>query len=69
LRVHQAITRIALGSAPSRAFAREGATLSRSSRHLKTVDAVAKEIVAEGDKTEAVVVDALGRGPARTLAR
>jgi NAD(P)-dependent dehydrogenase (short-subunit alcohol dehydrogenase family) len=49
----------AIGGAVARAFAREGATLFLTGRHLAPVEAVAKEIVAAGGSAEAAAVDAL----------
>ena len=47
------------GSVVARAFAREGAKVFVTGRDLKTVDALAKEIVAAGGAAEAAKVDAL----------
>src|SRR6266545_6343131 len=49
----------AIGSAVARAFAREGATLFLTGRHLAPVEAVAKDIVSAGGSAEAAEVDAL----------
>jgi NAD(P)-dependent dehydrogenase (short-subunit alcohol dehydrogenase family) len=49
----------AVGGAVARAFAREGARLFLAGRHLKSVDALAREIVAAGGIAEAAEVDAL----------
>jgi NAD(P)-dependent dehydrogenase (short-subunit alcohol dehydrogenase family) len=49
----------AIGGAVARAFAREGATLFLTGRHLAPVEAVAKEVVAAGGSAEAAEIDAL----------
>jgi NAD(P)-dependent dehydrogenase (short-subunit alcohol dehydrogenase family) len=49
----------AIGGAVARAFAREGATLFLTGRHLAPVEAVVKEIVAAGGSAQAAEVDAL----------
>jgi len=49
----------AIGSAVARAFAREGADLFLTGRHLAPVEAVAKDIVSAGGSAEAAEVDAL----------
>src|SRR5215510_3750052 len=49
----------AIGGAVARAFAREGAKLFLTGRHLAPVEVVAKEINAAGRSAEAVEVDAL----------
>jgi len=49
----------AIGSAVARAFAREGAELFLTGRHLPPVNAVAKEVVAAGGFAETAEVDAL----------
>jgi NAD(P)-dependent dehydrogenase (short-subunit alcohol dehydrogenase family) len=49
----------AVGGAVARAFAREGARLFLTGRHLAPVQAVAKEIVAAGGSAAAAQVDAL----------
>jgi NAD(P)-dependent dehydrogenase (short-subunit alcohol dehydrogenase family) len=49
----------AIGGAVARAFAREGATLFLTGRHLAPVEAVAKDVVAAGGSAEAAAVDAL----------
>jgi NAD(P)-dependent dehydrogenase (short-subunit alcohol dehydrogenase family) len=49
----------AVGGGVARAFAREGASLMLSGRHLAPVEAVAKDIVAAGGSAEAAEVDAL----------
>jgi NAD(P)-dependent dehydrogenase (short-subunit alcohol dehydrogenase family) len=49
----------AVGGAVARAFAREGAKLFLTGRHLAPVEAVAKDIVAAGGSAEAAEVDAL----------
>ncbi len=49
----------AIGGAVARAFAREGARVFLTGRNLSKVDAVAKEIVADGGKAESAQVDAL----------
>jgi NAD(P)-dependent dehydrogenase (short-subunit alcohol dehydrogenase family) len=49
----------AVGDAVARAFAREGARLFLTGRHLAPVDAVAKDIVAAGGSAAAAEVDAL----------
>jgi NAD(P)-dependent dehydrogenase (short-subunit alcohol dehydrogenase family) len=49
----------AIGGAVARAFAREGAKLFLTGRHLAPVEAVAKDIVAAGGSAEAAAVDAL----------
>lgn len=51
----------ALGSAVSRAFAREGATVYLTGRTRHKVELLAKEIVAEGGRAYAHQVDALDR--------
>jgi NAD(P)-dependent dehydrogenase (short-subunit alcohol dehydrogenase family) len=48
-----------IGGAVARAFAREGARLFLTGRHLAPVEAVAKEVVAAGGSAEAAAVDAL----------
>ena len=49
----------AIGSTVARAFAREGASVFLTGRNLGKVDALAREIVAEGGKAESAKVDAL----------
>ena len=49
----------AIGGAVARAFAREGAELFLTGRHLAPVEAVAKDIVSAGGSAEAAEVDAL----------
>jgi NAD(P)-dependent dehydrogenase (short-subunit alcohol dehydrogenase family) len=49
----------AIGGAVARAFAREGANLFLTGRHLASVDAVAKDVVSAGGSVEAAKVDAL----------
>jgi NAD(P)-dependent dehydrogenase (short-subunit alcohol dehydrogenase family) len=49
----------AVGGAVARAFAREGAKLFLTGRHLASVEAVAKDVVAAGGSAEAAEVDAL----------
>jgi NAD(P)-dependent dehydrogenase (short-subunit alcohol dehydrogenase family) len=49
----------AIGGAVSRAFAREGARVFLTGRNLSKVDAIAKEIMAEGGMAESAEVDAL----------
>jgi NAD(P)-dependent dehydrogenase (short-subunit alcohol dehydrogenase family) len=49
----------AIGGAVARAFAREGANVFLTVRHLAPVEAVAKDIVAAGGSAEAAEVDAL----------
>src|SRR5215510_10409987 len=49
----------AVGGAVARAFAREGATLFLTGRHLRLVEALAKDIVAADGSAEAAEVDAL----------
>jgi NAD(P)-dependent dehydrogenase (short-subunit alcohol dehydrogenase family) len=49
----------AVGGAVARAFAREGAELFLTGRHLAPVEALAKEIVSAGGSAEAAEVDAL----------
>ena len=49
----------AIGGAVARAFAREGANVFLTGRHLAPVEAVAKDIVAAGGSAEAAAVDAL----------
>jgi len=48
-----------IGSAVARAFAREGAKLFLTGRHLAPVEVVAKEVVSAGGSAEAAEVDAL----------
>jgi NAD(P)-dependent dehydrogenase (short-subunit alcohol dehydrogenase family) len=48
-----------IGGAVARAFAREGATLFLTGRELTSVQAIAKEIEADGGSAEAAEVDAL----------
>src|SRR5262249_32306413 len=48
-----------VGGAVARAFAREGARLFLSGRHLRTVEAVAADIIGRGGVAEAAQVDAL----------
>jgi NAD(P)-dependent dehydrogenase (short-subunit alcohol dehydrogenase family) len=49
----------AMGGAVARAFAREGAHVMLAGRHFERVDAVAREIRADGGHAEAAAVDAL----------
>ncbi len=49
----------AVGGAVARAFAREGARVFLTGRHLASVDEVAKDILASGGAAEAAQVDAL----------
>jgi NAD(P)-dependent dehydrogenase (short-subunit alcohol dehydrogenase family) len=49
----------AIGGAVARAFAREGATLFLTGRHLAPVEEVANDVVAAGGSAEAAEVDAL----------
>ncbi|HEX2714700.1 MAG TPA: SDR family oxidoreductase [Candidatus Acidoferrales bacterium] len=49
----------AVGGAVAKALAREGARVFLTGRTLKTVDAVAKEIVAAGGRADSAGVDAL----------
>jgi len=49
----------AVGSALTRAFAREGARTFVTGRHLESVERVAKDIIANGGAAEAAQVDAL----------
>ena len=49
----------AIGGAVARAFAREGAKLFLTGRHLAPVEAVADEVVSAGGSAEAAEVDAL----------
>jgi NAD(P)-dependent dehydrogenase (short-subunit alcohol dehydrogenase family) len=49
----------AIGGAVARAFARDGAKLYLTGRHLAPVEAVAKDIVSAGGSVEAAEVDAL----------
>jgi NAD(P)-dependent dehydrogenase (short-subunit alcohol dehydrogenase family) len=49
----------AIGSAVAGAFAREGASLFLTGRHLAPVEAVAKDVVSAGGAAEAAEVDAL----------
>jgi NAD(P)-dependent dehydrogenase (short-subunit alcohol dehydrogenase family) len=49
----------AIGGAVARAFAREGASLFLTGRHLAPVEAVAKEVGSAGGSAEAAEVDAL----------
>ncbi len=49
----------AIGGAVARAFAREGAQLFLTGRHLTSVEVVAKDVVSAGGSAEAAVVDAL----------
>ncbi len=49
----------AIGGAVARSFAREGARLFLTGRHVAKVDAVAKEVVAAGGVAETAQVDAL----------
>src|SRR4029077_4099724 len=49
----------AVGGAIARAFAREGARVFLTGRHLNSVDKVAKDIVQKGGVAEAAEVDAL----------
>jgi NAD(P)-dependent dehydrogenase (short-subunit alcohol dehydrogenase family) len=48
-----------IGSAIARTFAREGAQVFLTGRHLASVEIVAKEIVADGRSADAAEVDAL----------
>jgi NAD(P)-dependent dehydrogenase (short-subunit alcohol dehydrogenase family) len=49
----------AIGGAVARAFAREGANVFLSGRHLAAVDAVTRDIIGTGGAAEAAQVDAL----------
>src|SRR5690349_13987622 len=49
----------AVGSAVARAFAREGAKVFLTGRHLAAVDEVAREIRGAGGRAETAEVDAL----------
>jgi NAD(P)-dependent dehydrogenase (short-subunit alcohol dehydrogenase family) len=49
----------AIGGAVARAFAREGAQLFLTGRHLAPVEAVAKDVAAAGQSVETAEVDAL----------
>jgi NAD(P)-dependent dehydrogenase (short-subunit alcohol dehydrogenase family) len=49
----------AVGGAVARAFAREGARLFLTGRHLASVEAVAKDVASAGGSAEAAEVDAL----------
>ncbi len=49
----------AIGGAVALAFAREGAKLFLSSRHLASVEAVAKDVISAGGSAEAAEVDVL----------
>src|SRR5918995_4071928 len=49
----------AIGGAVALAFAREGAELFLTGRHVAPVDAVATDIVSAGGSAEAATVDAL----------
>jgi NAD(P)-dependent dehydrogenase (short-subunit alcohol dehydrogenase family) len=49
----------AIGGAVARAFAREGANLFLTGRHLAPVEAVAKDVISAGASAEAAEVDAL----------
>ena len=49
----------AIGGAVARAFAREGAKLFLTGRHLASVEVVAKEVASAGGSAEAAEVDAL----------
>ena len=49
----------AIGGAVARAFAREGAEVFLTGRHLEPVEAVAKDVAAAGGSAEAAEVDAL----------
>ena len=49
----------AIGGAVARAFAREGAKLFLTGRHLAPVEVVAQEIVSAGGSADAAIVDAL----------
>jgi NAD(P)-dependent dehydrogenase (short-subunit alcohol dehydrogenase family) len=49
----------AVGTAVARAFAREGAVVHVTGRSLAGVEALAKQIAADGGKAEATLVDAL----------
>jgi NAD(P)-dependent dehydrogenase (short-subunit alcohol dehydrogenase family) len=49
----------AVGAAVARSFAREGATVFLTGRHLDAVERVAKEIIAAGGVAEAAQIDAL----------
>ena len=49
----------AIGGAVAHAFAREGARVFLTGRHLATVEAVAKDIIAAGGTAESAQVDAL----------
>ena len=48
-----------IGGAVARTFAREGAKVFLSGRHLPSVETAAKQIVADGGAAEAAEVDAL----------
>src|SRR5215207_666741 len=49
----------AIGGAVARAFAREGARLFLTGRHVAKMDAVSEEVVAAGGVAETAQVDAL----------
>jgi len=49
----------AIGGSVARAFAREGAKLFLTGRHLPSVESVAKDVVSAGGSAEAAEVDAL----------
>ena len=49
----------AIGSAVARSFAREGANLFLTGRHLASVETVAQDVVSAGGSAEAAEVDAL----------
>ncbi|MDF2746407.1 MAG: short-chain dehydrogenase, partial [Propionibacteriaceae bacterium] len=49
----------AIGGAVARAFAREGAKLNLTGRHLAPVEAVANDVVSDGGSADAAEVDAL----------
>jgi NAD(P)-dependent dehydrogenase (short-subunit alcohol dehydrogenase family) len=58
----------AVGGAVARAFAREGAKVFLTGRHLASVDKIAQEIVAAGGAAEARQVDALDEHAVETHA-
>ena len=49
----------AIGAAVARAFAREGATVFLTGRHIDALDTLAKEITAAGGAADTAIVDAL----------
>jgi NADP-dependent 3-hydroxy acid dehydrogenase YdfG len=59
----------AIGGAVARAFAREGARLFLTGRHLAPVEIAAKEVASAGGSAQAAEVDSLDEQAARVRGR